>query len=126
MKLDTIYSRLERAAIEGWDDALLAEESVSLAEEILIGSKRGQRLRERLEAWKMNRMLGDPAGKLFALEMADQVFRPRDAWRAASQFRYLLESRGAPEYLPLHERIALALASAGSRLAPEVEASNIR
>ncbi len=125
MKLDTICSRLERAAIEGWDDALLAEESVSLAEEILIGSKRGQRLRERLEAWKMNRMLGDPAGKLFALEMADQVFRPRDAWRAASQFRYLLESRGAPEYLPLHERIALALASAGSRLAPEVVMSAV-
>ena len=67
MKLDTICSRLERAAIEGWDDALLAEESVSLAEEILIESKRGQRLCERLEAWKMNRMLGDPAGKLFAL-----------------------------------------------------------
>ncbi len=49
---------------------MLAEESVSLAEEILIEAKRGQRLRERLEAWKMYRMLGDPVGKLFALEMA--------------------------------------------------------
>ncbi len=61
----------------------------------------------------MHRMLGDPVGKLFALEMADQVLRPRDVWRAASQFRHLLESRGTPEQLSLHERIALALAAIG-------------
>ena len=119
MKEKLISRRLEQAGNEGWDDAKLAEEAVGLAEEILIAAKKEQRLRERYEAWKMHRMLGDPAGKVFTLEMADQVFRPRTAWRAASQFRHLVESRGAPEYLPLHERIALAVAAAGSHLAPE-------
>ena len=119
MKEKWILKRLERAANEGWNDVQLAEETVALAEEILIAARKEQRLGERYEAWKMHRMLGDSAGKAFTLEMADQVFRPRTAWRAASQFRHLVENRGAPEYLPLHERIALAVAAAGSYFAPE-------
>lgn len=119
MKGNVMGKRLERAGNEDWDDVTLAGEAVSLAEEILVAARKGQRLGERYEAWKMDRMLEDPAGKAFTLEMADQVFRPRTAWRAASQFRYLLESRGAPEYLPLHERIALVMAAVGSCLAPE-------
>ena len=115
---DEIKDRLNRASAEQWSDAVLAEEAVSLAEQILVDAKKEQGLLERYEGWKMHRMLGDLDGKVFTFEMADQVFRPRSEWRASSQFRYLLERRGVPLYLPLHERIALALASFFSRVVP--------
>ena len=115
---DAIEDRLQRSRDECWNDASLAREAVGLAEEILLAARANQRLTERYESWKLHRMLGDPTGKAFALEMADQVFRPRNPGRAASQFRHLVKSRGAPEYLPLHERVALVLAAVASCLMP--------
>ncbi len=119
MREEENHERLGRAASEGWNDEQLAGEAVGLAEEILRAARKEQRIRERYQAGKLHGMLGDPMGKAFTLAMADQVFRPRNAWRAASQFRHLVMSYGAPEYLPLHERIGLMLGAVGSLLAPE-------
>nr|NIP96666.1 hypothetical protein [Akkermansiaceae bacterium]NIV21283.1 hypothetical protein [Gammaproteobacteria bacterium] len=114
-----IAERLQRAAEESWADGQLAEEAVKLAAGILTAARKEQRPGERYQAWKLHRMLGDPAGKAFTLAMADQVFRPRTPWRAASQFRHLVSGYGAPDYLPLHERVGLMLAAAGSLIAPQ-------
>ena len=119
MKGNQIKDRLNRSSKGDWSDELLALEAVGLAGEILSAAKKEEGLLERYEGWKLHRMLGDQDGKVFAFEMADQVFRPRSGWRAASQFRYLLERRGVPLYLPLHERIALVLAALASRIVPE-------
>ena len=112
--------RLAEATAGGWSDDRLAAEAVELAAAILRAAQRERRLGERYQAWKLHRMLDDPWGKAFTLAMADQVFRPRSAWRAASQFRHLVVGFGAPEYLPLHERIGLMLAAGGSFLAPDL------
>lgn len=119
MKGNQIKDRLNRSSKGDWSDELLALEAVGLAGEILSAAKKEESLLERYEGWKLHRMLGDQDGKAFAFEMADQVFRPRSGWRAASQFRYLLERRGVPLYLPLYERIALVLAALASRVVPE-------
>ena len=100
MKGNQIKDRLNRSSKGDWSDELLALEAVGLAGEILSAAKKEEGLLERYEGWKLHRMLGDQDGKVFAFEMADQVFRPRSGWRAASQFRYLLERRGVPLYLP--------------------------
>ena len=43
MKGSVMERRLERAGNEDWDDATLAGEAVSLAEEILVAARKGQR-----------------------------------------------------------------------------------
>jgi RHH-type proline utilization regulon transcriptional repressor/proline dehydrogenase/delta 1-pyrroline-5-carboxylate dehydrogenase len=118
MKRARIERTLERAATQGWDDERLAREAVGLAEEILGAALQEQRWAERYEAWRLHRLLADPSGKTFTLALADQVFRPPTAARAASQLRSLVRVHGAPRFLPLHERIALRAAATASRLAP--------
>ena len=119
MRTQDIAKTLDGAATEGWDDERLAREAVALAEAILSASLRNQRWVERYESWRLHRLLADPAGKAFTLALADQVFRPPTAARAASQLRSLIATFGAPRSLPLHERVGLRIAAAASRLAPE-------
>ncbi len=103
-----------RAAPE--DDALLAREAVAVAAELLAAGQRAELPGERRQAARLSRMLADPPGKAFTVELADRVLRPQTPARAAEQFRYLLEKRGVPAYLTAGERLALragALASLG-------------
>jgi RHH-type proline utilization regulon transcriptional repressor/proline dehydrogenase/delta 1-pyrroline-5-carboxylate dehydrogenase len=94
-----------RAAPE--DDSLLASEAVALAAELLAASQRAELPAEHRQASRLARMMLDPAGKAFTVELADQVLRPQTPARAAEQFRYLLAKRGIPAYLPVTEQLAL-------------------
>lgn len=101
-------------------DEELAESAIELARKILIVSCSQMKFSERYQAWKMNRMMNDPAGKALTFVMADQVFRPATYTRSANQFRYLVDEYGVPDYLPLHEKIAMRIGAAASAIAPDV------
>jgi len=105
-----------RAAPE--DDALLAEEAVGLAAELLGASQRGELPGEHRQAVRLARMLEDPAGMAFTVELADQVLRPPTPRRAAEQFRWLLAKRGVPGYLPIGEKLALRAGALAAVAAP--------
>ncbi|MGJ8632624.1 MAG: proline dehydrogenase family protein [Luteolibacter sp.] len=102
------------------DDAMLAEMAVELAGELLSESREVIKGPEKRQGAKLARMMKDAPGKAFTLAMADQVFRPPSAQRSASQFRNLVETHGVPEYLPAHEKVAMAVGSAVSAILPGV------
>ncbi len=98
----------------------LTEKSVKLAGMILEDASDRLSVSERYQAWKLSRMMKDPAGKALTLTMADQVFRPKDEARSAAVFRRLIDDYGVPIYLPVHERIAMRVGGAASTVAPEI------
>ncbi|MFC4994605.1 bifunctional proline dehydrogenase/L-glutamate gamma-semialdehyde dehydrogenase [Rubritalea tangerina] len=118
--MSTKVALLDGAQLQGLSDAALAEKAIELAEIILNKAAGQQTLSEKYQAWKMSRMMEDPAGKALTLAMADQVFRPANHDRSANQFRYLIEQYGVPTYLPLHEQVAMRVGAIASGLAPDM------
>jgi len=109
MSIPKIRTRLEAARGKLLSDAELVAESVALTGELLAAGRKRLKVRDRLAARKLARMLEDPAGKALTLSLADQVFRSEFPRRVASQFRFLVKGYGVPRYLPLHERLAMRL-----------------
>ncbi len=120
MTLSSIHARLGEVKKSPLDGEPLAELAVELASEILTVANRQQSLSERYHGWKMARMMNDPKGKTLTLALADQVFRPPTESRSASQFRYLIGEYGIPQYLPLHERLAMRAGAIASAIAPKM------
>lgn len=120
MSITSIDKFLKDPELSQLSDEMLAERAVELAEQILRESTKRVTLAERYQAWKMARMMDDSSGKALTLAMADQVFRPASDSRAADQLRYLLDQYGVPEYLPLHERVAMQLGGIVSKFAPDI------
>ncbi|MGE9267798.1 MAG: proline dehydrogenase family protein, partial [Verrucomicrobiales bacterium] len=98
----------------------LSEAAIPLAAELLRDSLAALTPSERRQARSMARMMDDPMGKTLTLALTDQIFRPLNPQRAASQYRHLLEEYGVPSYLSLPERAAMQAGSAASRLLPEL------
>src|SRR5580698_6338075 len=90
----------------------------ALAAELLVASLTAQTPAERAESRRMARMMNDPRGKAFTVQMVDQVFRSHDPGRQAARFRSLLEKFGAPAYLTAGQRRLMGLGAVGSRWAP--------
>ena len=118
MSIQKIQARLDAARGKALSDEELAAETVALTIQLLAAGRKRLKLRDRMAARKLGRMLDDPAGKALTLSLADQVFRSEFPRRVANQFRYLVKSYGAPKYLPLHERLAMSLGAFGAMLFP--------
>lgn len=58
---------------------------------------------------KVQKMLNDPHGRLFATAVADQCFRSNDPARIADQFLYELRKQGVPHFLSFWEKWGLSL-----------------
>ena len=101
MSIPKIQARLQAARGKMLSDDELSAESVALAGELLAAGRKRLKLRDRLAARKLGRMLDDPAGKALTLSLADQVFRSEFPRRVASQFRFLVKGYGAPRYSTL-------------------------
>ena len=114
----SLSDRVARLKAAPGDDALLAQEAVGLAAELLRESQSSAKFAERRQGAQMARMMHDPAGKAFTLAMADQVFRPPSTERSARQFRRLLDGYGVPDYLSLPERAAMMAGGLASAVAP--------
>lgn len=120
MSISSVSELLETVRQTQPGDNELAHAAVKLAELILKDANKRQKLSEKYQAWKMARMMEDPRGKALTLAMADQVFRPASHARSANQMRYLIEEYGIPEYLPLHEQVAMRVGAIVSEIAPDI------
>jgi len=118
MNLSSVAARIAAAKRTPLSDDALVDEAVRLAADLLACAEAEERPPEREQAARLARMMNDPTGKAFTLALADQVFRPPTARRAASQFRQLLCEFGAPRYLDLQERFALRLGAPFSAILP--------
>jgi RHH-type proline utilization regulon transcriptional repressor/proline dehydrogenase/delta 1-pyrroline-5-carboxylate dehydrogenase len=92
------------------------ERASALAAELLKSALAEQSPQERAVAARLARMMRDPPGKAFTVQMVDQVFRSRDPRRQAGRFRALLEKFGAPAYLSPGQRRLMRLGALASRL----------
>ncbi|MFT4549951.1 MAG: RHH-type proline utilization regulon transcriptional repressor/proline dehydrogenase [Pseudoalteromonas tetraodonis] len=118
MSVPKIQARLEAARGNMMSDEQLAAEAVALTGELLAAGRKRLKIRDRLAARKLGRMLDDPSGKALTLSLADQVFRSEFPRRVASQFRYLVKSYGTPSYLPFHERLGMSVGAFASIFFP--------
>jgi RHH-type proline utilization regulon transcriptional repressor/proline dehydrogenase/delta 1-pyrroline-5-carboxylate dehydrogenase len=118
MSHPSVAARIAAAKRTPLSDDALVDEAVRLAADLLACAQAEERPPEREQSARMARLMNDPAGKAFTLALADQVFRPPTAHRAASQFRHLLSEFGAPRYLDPVERFALRLGAPFSAIVP--------
>ena len=96
----------------------VTERASALAAELLAAALTAQSPQERAESGRLARMMNDPRGKAFTVQMVDQVFRSRAPHLQAARFRALLEKFGAPAYLSAGQRWLMRLGALASRLAP--------
>src|SRR5580658_6705643 len=94
----------------------VTERAAALAAELLKAALAAQSAQERAESAKLARMMRDPPGKAFTVQMVDQVFRSGDPRCQAGRFRALLKKFGAPAYLSPGERWLLRAGALASRL----------
>lgn len=91
--------------------APLSKEAVSLAAKLLKAARAKESGRQRGQAAKLAGMLGNPAGKRFALALADRLLRQGRAGKQAEIFQHLVTRHGIPRFLPTLDRIMMGLAA---------------
>jgi len=99
-------------------DDNVTQQAAALTAELLRASLAAQSPPERAETSRLARMMNDPRGKAFTVQMVDQVFRSRVPRRQAARFRALLKKFGTPAYLTPAQRALLRLGALASRVAP--------
>jgi RHH-type proline utilization regulon transcriptional repressor/proline dehydrogenase/delta 1-pyrroline-5-carboxylate dehydrogenase len=75
-----------------------------LAASLLATAQADQSAAERAQAQRLARMMDDPQGKRFTMQMSDQAFRSQHPARVANQLAYLLEQMGVPKYFSAWEQ----------------------
>lgn len=98
----------------------LAQEAISLAEQLLSQSKELETEAERKEGEKLAALMTDPAGKELTFHLTDRILRAPEPKRAAQLFRALLATYGAPTYLNSTDRFLMRLGAAASLLLPNI------
>jgi RHH-type proline utilization regulon transcriptional repressor/proline dehydrogenase/delta 1-pyrroline-5-carboxylate dehydrogenase len=96
----------------------VTERASALAADLLRAALAAQSPRERADSARLARMMNDPAGRAFTVQMVDQVFRSRQPPRQAGRFRALLKKFGAPAYLSPGQRALMRCGALASRLNP--------
>lgn len=90
------------------------DRAIALAALILEESQRIQTSAEKKQQAFLARMMSDPIGKIFTMEMTDQCFRSHRKKRIADQLSYIIQTLGVPNYLSLFQKLSLnILASIG-------------
>lgn len=100
------------------DDQVLASEALAVAAQLWRVSAEVASTRERRRAARLARMVDDPSGRAFAVELADRVLRPPSAGRAARLLATALRRHGLPGFLGWPERLALLAGALAARVAP--------
>lgn len=81
---------------------------------------------ERKYANEMSRMMHDPKGKAFIVEMMDQAFRSSSNSRTANQINYLISQFGIPSFLKGYEKWGMKFLKIFGKLAIPFLKSQIR
>jgi hypothetical protein len=96
----------------------LTERASALALDLLKAALAEQSPPERADSARLARMMNDPSGKAFTVQMVDQVFRSRNPQCQSARFRSLLKKFGAPAYLSPSQRMLMQLGALVSHLFP--------
>jgi RHH-type proline utilization regulon transcriptional repressor/proline dehydrogenase/delta 1-pyrroline-5-carboxylate dehydrogenase len=96
----------------------VTERASALAADLLRAALTAQSPQERADSAQLARMMNDPPGRAFTVQMVDQVFRSRHPRRQAGRFRALLKKFGAPSYLSPGQRALMQCGALASRLDP--------
>lgn len=83
--------------------------SVHLAALLAMEANRRATHEEKERQTKISRLVLDPKGKSFAVDLADQCFRSKDTRRVADQLLFLIKRYGIPRFLNIHERLGFCL-----------------
>jgi len=95
-------------------------EATTLAADLQRLANAGTTRREAKELAVLARLMEDPAGRVFTTAMTDQALRARDSRRVAGQLAHLVETIGAPRYLPSFDRFQLRAFRRLAHLAPKL------
>ena len=120
MKETSISEWIGGAKSAKWDDKMLADKAIELAEMILNQANSRMKYSEKKQAQQLSRMMDDPAGKALTLVLADRVFRPVTPSRSAEQFRHLIDSYGVPCYLGIVDRLLMIAGVKASEKFPDL------
>lgn len=99
-------------------DPTLAESAIELAAQLLQRAEGIQTSAEAKQGAKLARMMKDPNGKTFTMQLSDQAFRSEDPARVADQIAHLLDEYGVPNYFEKWEQLALGLGSQVAKYLP--------
>lgn len=110
----------EKTNIEPTVDESIIDEAVALAEKILKRSKELETPDEKQQSQKIARMMEDPIGKIFTIQLSDQAFRSQRNRRIANQIQYLIQKYGLPTYLSQWDRTLLALGNTFAPIIPDI------
>jgi len=94
------------------------ERTSAVATDLLNAALAAQSPQERADGARLARMMNDPAGRAFTVQMVDQIFRSRRPARQARRFRALLKEFGTPGYLSSGQRALMQCGAWASQLAP--------
>jgi RHH-type transcriptional regulator, proline utilization regulon repressor / proline dehydrogenase / delta 1-pyrroline-5-carboxylate dehydrogenase len=94
------------------------ERASALAADLLKAALAAQSPQERADSARLARMMNDPPGRVFTVQMVDQVFRSHQPRRQAGRFRALLKKFGAPAYLTPGQRRLMQFGELASRVNP--------
>lgn len=100
---------LESAAGKKLDRSARIEQAIQLAGLILSEANVEETWQEKAKESELARLLRDPKGKIFTIQLTDQAFRSSNPDRVASQILYLLDKYGVPEYLNWYQRLGLVV-----------------
>ncbi len=118
--MNPLDERLERIRRDRPGNEELAAEAVEFARDLLKCAMAARKPVERRQSRQLAAMMDDAAGKAFTFAMSDQVLRPPTPGRQARRLRDLVKDYGVPSYLPASARVAMAVGSGASALAPQI------
>lgn len=97
------------------------DRAIELAAWMLQAIRQLETSTDRKLQQELGRMMEDPEGKVFTMNVTDQCFRSENSWRVADQLYFLMRRWGIPHYLSALKRIELSLFKIiGRYLAPLV------
>ncbi|MBW2279530.1 MAG: proline dehydrogenase family protein [Deltaproteobacteria bacterium] len=85
----------------------LVQQAVALARQLQERAVALQTPQERRQQAELDRMIHHPADKATLVQMTDQAFRSRTAWRAADQLTHILDVQGVPRFFSPLDRTLL-------------------
>ena len=83
------------------------EFAIQLAACIQKETRRTISNKEKRQQAQLARMMNDPSGKAFTINLTDQCFRSTNARRISNQMLYLLKQYGVPSYLSYSKQLQL-------------------
>jgi RHH-type proline utilization regulon transcriptional repressor/proline dehydrogenase/delta 1-pyrroline-5-carboxylate dehydrogenase len=96
------------------------KKTIFLASAILSAANHLMTRKEKSFGKVLSKMMQDPFGKQFTVDVTDQAFRSHSNWRAADQMQHLFNEYGMPQFFSLLEKAGAYCFKALGKLLPNL------